>query len=181
MGAFIGFLRGVNVGGKGKVPMAELKSLLETLGFENVKTVLQSGNVVFTAKRGTAVVLGKKIEAAIEKAFKYQSDVHLLSPAQLRKIVDGNPFAAEAKKDPSHLIALIVSEAPARDAQAKIEALAAPTEKVKVTPHAVYLYHGGGIARTKIMGGALDRALSTRGTGRNWNTLNKMLELAEAL
>src|SRR5262249_44501753 len=74
MAAHICFLRGVNVGGKGKVPMAELKTVLEKLGFEKVKTVLQSGNVVFTAKGKPNA---KKIEAAIEKAFKYHSDVHL--------------------------------------------------------------------------------------------------------
>jgi uncharacterized protein (DUF1697 family) len=181
MAAIICFLRGVNVGGKGKVPMAELKTLLEDeLGFENVKTVLQSGNIVFTAK-GALPALTKKIEALIEKTFKYQSDVHLLTPAALRKIIEGNPFKAEAKKDPSHMVGLVIPKAPHKDAQEKIEALASSSEKVKVTPHAVYLYHGEGMARTKIMGGTLDRALGCRGTGRNWNTLNKMLELAEAL
>ncbi|HEX2590231.1 MAG TPA: DUF1697 domain-containing protein [Rhizomicrobium sp.] len=181
MAAIICFLRGVNVGGKGKVPMAELKALLEDeLGFENVKTVLQSGNVVFTAK-GALPALTKKIEAAIEKAFKYQSDVHLLTPAALRKIIEDNPFKAEEKKDPSHMVGVIVPKAPAKDAQEKLEAIAKPGEKIKVTPHAVYLFHRDGMADTKIAGGTLDRALGCRGTGRNWNTLNKVLELAEGL
>ncbi|HEY1710605.1 MAG TPA: DUF1697 domain-containing protein [Rhizomicrobium sp.] len=181
MAAYICFLRGVNVGGKGKVPMAELKALLEELGFENVKTVLQSGNVVFTTKGGSVTALAKKIEAAIEKSFKYQSDAHLLTPAVLRKIVDDNPYAKEAKADPSHLVVMVVSEAPDKTANEKLATLAKPGEKFTLTSRAVYLYHAYGIADSKMIGGALDRALGVRGTGRNWNTINKLLELAEAL
>jgi uncharacterized protein (DUF1697 family) len=178
MAAYICFLRGVNVGGKGKVPMAELKTVLEKLGFENVKTVLQSGNVVFTTKAKPQV---KKIEDAIEKAFKYRSDVHVLTPAQLRKIIEGNPHPSEVKKDPSHTVAVIVSKAPEKSAAEKLAPLASKTEKFVVTPHAVYIYYGDMMAKSKMAGGGLDRALGVRGTVRNWNTLNKMLELAEAL
>jgi uncharacterized protein (DUF1697 family) len=181
MAAYICFLRGVNVGGKGKVPMAELKALLEELGFENVKTVLQSGNVVFTTRKGTAASLTRKVEAAIEKTFKYRSDVHLLTPAALRAIVDGNPYPKEAKDDPSHLVVMVVSKAPDKTAMDKLKALAKPGEKFTVTPQAVYLHYAHTIADSKMVGAAMDRALGVRGTGRNWNTVNKLLDLAEAL
>src|SRR5579862_9176374 len=85
MTGFVCFLRGVNVEGKGKVPMAELTALFEELGFESVKTVLQSGNVVFAAK-GKAAELSKTIGSAIEERFRYRSDVHLLTPKALRAI-----------------------------------------------------------------------------------------------
>jgi len=179
MAAYICFLRGVNVGGKGKVPMTELKTLFEgRLGFENVKTLLQSGNIVFTAK---AKPVAAKIEAAIEKAFAYKSDVHVLTPAKLRKIIEDNPFPADAKKDPSHTVALIISQPPAADAEAKVAALATKTEKFKITPQAVYMSLHLTMADTKLAGAPLDRALGVRGTARNWNTLNKLLALAEAL
>jgi uncharacterized protein (DUF1697 family) len=179
MAAYICFLRGVNVGGKGKVPMAELKTVLEDeLGFADVKTVLQSGNVVFTAKGKPSV---KKIEAAIEKAFKYQSDVHLLTPAELRKIVEANPYKKEAKAKPSQTLAMIVSQPPEKTAKEKLTALASGDEKFTVTPNAVYIFYDEGMARSKLGGSSLDRALGVRGTGRNWNTLTKLLELAEAL
>jgi uncharacterized protein (DUF1697 family) len=179
MAAYICFLRGVNVGGKGKVPMTELKTLFEDkLGFENVKTLLQSGNIVFTAK---AKPVAAKIEATIEKAFAYKSDVHVLTPAALRRIIEGNPFPADAKNDPSHTVALIISQAPGKDAEAKVAALVTKTEKFKITPQAVYMSLHLTMAGTKLSGAPLDRALGVRGTARNWNTLNKLLALAEAL
>jgi uncharacterized protein (DUF1697 family) len=159
--------------------MAELKRLFEEeLGFTNVKTLLQSGNVVFSAK---AKPKGKAIEDAIEKAFGYRSDVHLMAPEALRQIIESNPLTAEAKKDPSHTVAVIVSQAPGVGAAANLVALAVKKEKFMVTPNAVYIFFGDAMADSKLAGAALDRALGVRGTARNWNTLNKVLELAEAI
>ena len=180
MAAFICFLRGVNVGGKGKVPMADLRTLLEGLGFEKVKTLLQSGNVVFAAKGGTATALAGKIEAAIARRFAYQSDVHLLTPPELRCIVEANPYPAEAKKDPSHLVVRFVAKPLDKAAQSALAATAAEGEKFKVTPGALFLYYAHGIARSKL-GSTLDRKDGPRGTARNWNTVTKLLDLAEAL
>jgi uncharacterized protein (DUF1697 family) len=180
MAAFICFLRGVNVGGKGKVPMADLRALLEGLGFDKVKTLLQSGNAVFAAKGGTATALAGKIEAAIEKRFAYRSDVHLLTPSDLRRIVEANPYPGEAKKDPSHLIVRFIARPIDKTAQAALAATAAEGEKFKVTPGAIFLYYAHGIARSKL-GSTLDRKDGARGTGRNWNTVTKLLDLAEAL
>lgn len=177
MAAYICFLRGVNVGGKGKVPMAELKSVLEELGFENVKTVLQSGNVVFTAKGKPEA---KKIEAAIERAFKYRSDVHLLTRAQLRKVIADNPYQQAAKKDPGHMVVFILPDKPLATAKAKLETVACKDEKFTIRPHAVYAHFGNGMGRSRLAA-TMDRALGVRGTARNWNTLNKVFELAEAL
>ncbi len=181
MAGFICFLRGVNVGGKGKVPMAELKVLLEELGLAKVKTVLQSGNVVFTARGGTLSSLTKKIETEIEKTFNYASDVHLLTPVELRTIIDANPYPAEAKADPSHLLVVFVPKAPDKSAKEKLAALAKPGENFTIAPRAVYVHYAHSIADSKMVGSALDRALGVRGTARNWNTVNKLLELAEAL
>jgi uncharacterized protein (DUF1697 family) len=177
MATYICFLRGVNVGGKGKVPMAELKTVLEDLGFKNVKTVLQSGNVVFAARVRPQA---KTIEAAIEKAFKYRSDVHLLTPAQLRKMVDDNPYDEVAKKDPGHLALYVLPGKPQSTAKAKLETIATKAEKFTIKPEVVYAHFGEGMGRSKLAA-AMDRALGVRGTARNWNTVNKVLELAETL
>ena len=177
MAAHICFLRGVNVGGKGKVPMAELRTVLEHLGFENVKTVLQSGNVVFTAKGKPQA---KTIEAAIEKAFKYRSDVHLLTPAELRTIVKGNPYKEAAEKDPGHMVVFVLQGKPLPTAKAKLETVATDAEKFTIKPGVVYAHFGDGMGRSKLAA-TMDRALGVRGTARNWNTINKVLELAEAL
>ena len=178
--ATICFLRGVNVGGNGRVPMNELKALLEEEhGCEKVKTLLQSGNVVFKA-RGTLPELKKRLETAIEDAFNYQSDVHLMRPDQLRKIIEANPYPEEAKTDPSHLLGLIVSSAPEEGAEDRLKPLAV-NELFTISEDVVYIYYGKRMAGSKMAGTALDRALGVRGTGRNWNTLNKVLALAEAL
>ena len=177
MATFICFLRGVNVGGKGKVPMAELKTVLADLGFENVKTVLQSGNVVFTA---AGKPQGKTIEAAIETAFQFRPDVHLLTPAQLRKIVGDNPYKEAAMKDPGHMVTFILPGKPLASAKAKLEAVATTDETFTLRPNIVYAHFGQGMGRSKLAA-AMDRALGVRGTARNWNTLTRVLELAEAL
>jgi uncharacterized protein (DUF1697 family) len=177
MATYICFLRGVNIGGKGKVPMTELKSILEDLGFENVKTLLQSGNVVFSA---TGKPDARKIETAIERAFKYRSDVHLLTPAQLRKIVSDNPYKDAAKKDPGHMVLYVLPEQPEASAKAKLDTIAAKNEKFTIRPNAVYAHFGSGMGHSKLAA-AMDRALGVRGTARNWNTVSKVLELAETL
>jgi uncharacterized protein (DUF1697 family) len=179
MAAFICFLRGVNVGGKGKVPMADLRALFEDHGCKSVKTVLQSGNVVFSAT-GSGATLARKLEAAIEETFRCKSEIQVLTLPELRCIVDDNPFPAEARKDPSHLLVHFLPKAPAKDASAKMTTLAAPGERLALTSAAAYVFYAHGIASSKLAGG-IDRALGVRGTGRNWNTVTKMLALAEVL
>jgi len=124
--------------------------------------------------------LARKLEAAVEKTFRYKSEIQLLTLAELRGIVEGNPFPTEAKRDPSHLLVHFLPRAPAADASDKMKALVVPGEKFALTRVAAYVFYAHGIARSKLAGG-IDRALGVRGTGRNWNTVMKMLALAEAL
>lgn len=132
---------------------------------------------MFTAKGKPQA---KTIEAAIEKTFKYRSDVHLLTPAQLRKMVDDNPYTGAAKNDRGHLVLYVLPDKPQATASAKLEAIATKAEQFTIKPDVVYAHFGEGMGRSKLAA-AMDRALGVRGTARNWNTINKVLELAEAL
>jgi uncharacterized protein (DUF1697 family) len=179
--AVICLLRGVNVGGRGMVSMAELKALLETLGFNRVQTVLQSGNVVFGTPAANLPRLAKTIAQAMEDKLKATPDVILRTPAKMRAVVSANPFAAEAERDPSHLLVQFLDGRADKGGETKLATLAKDGERFQIGEREVYLYYAHGIARSKLGGPAMDKALGTRGTARNWNTILKLLELGERL
>jgi uncharacterized protein (DUF1697 family) len=181
MAAIICLLRGVNVGGRGLIKMAALKPLFEDLGFDPVHTVLQSGNVVFGTKSAKLPVLAKRIEGAIEKELKATPDVILRTQAELAEVVARNPFPAEAKKDPGHLLVQFLADTADKSGKAKLEALANPPEKFMIGDREVYIHYAHGAGRSKLGGPAMDKALRTRGTARNWNTILKLLTLAETI
>lgn len=179
--AIVCLLRGVNVGGHGLVKMAALKAVFEALGFDPVHTVLQSGNVVFGAKSAKLPALAKTIAAAMEKELKATPDVILRTLPEMREIVARNPFPAEAKNDPGHLLVQFLAGAADKAGKAKLEALAQADEKFVIGEREVYLHYPNGVGPSKLGGPAMDKALGSRGTARNWNTILKLLALAETI
>jgi uncharacterized protein (DUF1697 family) len=174
-------IRGVNVGGHGKLEMAALRRLFANLGFGNVQTLLQSGNVVFDSGRVKPGAIVWMIAGAIEKNFALKPDIILRTPAEMQRAVDANPFPAMAEKDPSHLLIHFLSGRVDKSASAKLDALARPPEKFAFGERELYIHYANGVAGSKLGGPAMDRALGARGTARNWNTIRKLLELAERL
>jgi uncharacterized protein (DUF1697 family) len=181
MAAVICLLRGVNVGGRGTIKMSDLKTLFENLGFDPVHTVLQSGNVVFGAKSASLPALAKTIAAAMKQELNASPDVILRTPKDMRAVVQANPFGEEARSDPSHLVVQFLHDKADKAAQTKLDVLAQPPEKFVIAERKVYLHYPHGLARSKLGGPAMDKALGSRGTARNWNTILKLLELAEAI
>jgi uncharacterized protein (DUF1697 family) len=166
MPRFVAFLRGINVGGNKLVPMAQLRTLFEELGYDEVKTLLQSGNVVFTASSFST--LETKLEKAFMEEFGFSSDFVVRSSVELSKIIKSNPFTDEAKKDPSHLLVMFLKEsASAASFSAFLKTHAGP-EHVKSNGSELYIYHPEGIGRSKLK-------IPFNGTARNWNTLQKLL------
>jgi uncharacterized protein (DUF1697 family) len=171
MPAFVSFLRAINVGGRNMIRMDALKALHESLGYKDVRTHLQSGNVVFRAKSADAA----KIEKAIKKAFDADISVIVRSTGELRAAVEANPFpkrAAEANR----FVVVFLSGQPSGD----LESYTGPEEK-QIVGRELYIYYSGDMARSKLTNALIERKLGVKGTARNWNTVNKMLELAEAL
>lgn len=173
MHPFIAFLRGINVGGHKLVPMVELRSLFLELGFSDARTVLQSGNVVFmTPSVDTKNSLETKLERAFTERFGFSSDFVVRSGSELSKAISANPFPAEAKKDPSHLLVMFLKEPVSSSAFNGFQTTHTGPELVASSGRDIYLYYPTGIARSKLK-------IPFNGTARNWNTVLKLQDLVK--
>jgi uncharacterized protein (DUF1697 family) len=181
MRVVISLLRGVNLGGHNKVKMESLQGLYESLGMQNVRTHIQSGNVVFKTKERDLVRLSRLIEDAIEKKFGFRTDVILRTPAELRDVTAKNPFAKRSPMDPSRLLVTFLAADPGPEAREKVSKLDTQPDEMYVDGREVYIYFVGSMARPKISWMAIARMLKTSGTGRNWNTVRKLMEIADNL
>src|SRR5687767_9415059 len=130
MAGFIALLRGINVGGRCKVPMAELRALCGGLGWSDVRTYIQSGNVVFEAS-GTASALEAKLEKALGEEFGFTPAVMVRSAAAWNALVQANPFPKESEKEPNRVLIGISRKKPAAGAAAALEARAVAGERVR--------------------------------------------------
>ncbi|MGA2131816.1 MAG: DUF1697 domain-containing protein [Bryobacteraceae bacterium] len=181
MAIVIGLLRGINVGGHHKVGMAALRSLCESLGLRDVQTLLQSGNVVFRTEKRDLGRLRGVLEKAIEGEFGFHSDVVLRTAAEVREAADRNPFAARPGMDPSRLAVHFLAAAPSAEAVAQARAIPCEPEELCVSGQELFVYYTNGMARPKLSMPLVERTLKTSGTSRNWNTVRKLLEMAEKM
>ena len=173
-------LRGINVGGNKKVPMAELRTLLEGLGFDSVRTYLQSGNAVFTAGRGDEESLAGDIAKAIAQHFGFAVDVIVRDHAHLRAIMDNCPFPA-AELEAKQLHVTYFSTPVDETRFAEIDQAAHLPEEFRLGDRAMYLYAPDGLGRSKLAE-QLAKPRFLKGliaTSRNWNTVVKLVELTE--
>jgi len=178
MPRYVALLRAVNVGGR-KVTMKELRETAEGLGYENVRTLIASGNLVFDARKSSDAKIEAALEAAIEKTFGLFSEVMVRNPEEWSAIIKANPFPKKAKDDPAHLVCLVCKEAPdvaAIDAHmTKFREKQDKGEQVKVVGREIYIDYGPSIGLSKL---TLPRN-SAVGTARNWNTMLKLKAMLE--
>lgn len=178
---YAALLRGINVGGNKKVPMAELRTVLEGLGHTDVQTYLQSGNAVFTsATSKDPAVLARALETAIEAHFGFQVPCLVVDGPYLRAVADACPFPA-AELEGKQLHATFCSEQPAESRFASIDAAAHLPEEYRIGDRVIYLYAPNGLGRSKLAE-ALAKPAVVKGMGvttRNWNTVAKLVELTE--
>lgn len=168
MNTYIALLRGINVGGKNKLPMKELVSAMTKAGFSEVKTYIQSGNVVFQADNAEEEALS----ALIESNFGFKPAVMLLTPEQLTQAVQNNPFDEPVGK---LLHLFFCSEVPNYDLSA-LEALKTATESFQLIDNVFYLHAPDGIGRSKLAE-KVERILGVPATCRNLNTVNKLMTM----
>jgi uncharacterized protein (DUF1697 family) len=181
MAVVIALLRAVNVGGHNMIKMDALRSLCESLGLCDAQTHLQSGNVVFRTSERDLGRLGRRIEAAIEQTAGFRPGVMLRTPAEMKKVIAGSPFAGRQGLEPRKLAVIFLAAEPAPEAREKLLALKSDTEECHIRGQEVYVYFAGGMARPKLSPALIEKTLRTAGTGRNWNTVAKLLEIAEKL
>jgi len=181
MQTYVVLLRAINVGGTGKLSMADFRKLLSGLGYGNVKTYIQSGNAVFDAT-GSATAVGRAVSSALEKMLGAAVGVVVRTPSELEHTIAGNPFAAEAAADGTKVHVAFLAGVPARDAAAGLERLVtqypARRDRWHLENDALYLHLPDGAAETKFSGKTLDRVLGVTATARNWNTVLKLREMS---
>ncbi|MGH3062227.1 MAG: DUF1697 domain-containing protein [Gaiellaceae bacterium] len=176
---FVALLRGVNLAGRNKVPMPELRSALESLGLENVVTYIQSGNVVFRTRGDRAPQLAGRIERQIAGAFGIDVVVILRTPAELAGIARGNPFLRRGA-DPSKLHVLFLGGKPTKKAAAQLDPERSPPDEFKLAGREIYLHMPNGFGRSKLTVDDFERRLGVAATARNWKTVTKLVELTDA-
>jgi uncharacterized protein (DUF1697 family) len=173
---YVALLRGVNVGGKNLVPMRELRSLLTSLGHEDVVTYIQSGNAVFASPRPERVIAAE-LEQRIEAAFGIRVSALLRTRRQLADVAAGNPFLG-TDADFSKLHVVFLSDEPARAAVGSLDPDRSPPDAFAVRRREIYLRLPNGAGKTKLTTDYFERRLGMPATGRNWRTVTKLLELA---
>jgi len=179
MKTFIGLLRGINIGGHNKIPMAGLRTLCGELGWKNVQTYIQSGNLVFSAS-GKPASLEKQLQQAIEDRFGLSIPVIVRQAADWPAYVKGNPFASACKKEP-HLVAMYLSKAaPKADAVKALLERAMAGERIECVGETLWIHFPNGVARSKLTPALLERLIGSPVTARNWLTVLKLQELAAA-
>jgi uncharacterized protein (DUF1697 family) len=181
MPVLISLLRGVNVGGHHKVKMDNLRALYESLGCADVQTYINSGNVLFKTAGRDLVRLRKRIEGAIESACGFRSDVILRTPSDLRQVIAANPFAARPGIEASKLAIHFLASGPDAAMRAQVLAIDAAPEELHIGARELYIYYTNGMARPKLSLSLVEKTLKMSGTSRNWNTVRKLLEMAEKL
>jgi uncharacterized protein (DUF1697 family) len=181
MAVLISLLRAINVGGNNMIRMEALREIYGTLGLRDIQTYLQSGNVVFRAPGAGIAQLPRKIETAIEKVAGFRPAVIVRTPAELREVIAHNPFAARDDIHPKRLLVTFLASDPASDAREKLGAIPPAPEEFHLRGRELYIYFPDSMARPTLKLPLLDRAVGTPGTGRNWNTVTKLLEIAEKL
>lgn len=175
----IALLRGINVGGNKMVAMADLRALLTRLGFADVQSVLQSGNLVFSLRGASrsCAALESQLEKEVEKALGVKSDFHVRTADEWKAVIGGNPFRAEAASDPGHLLVSFF-KAPLVTANVKaLQAAITGPERLHADGRHLYMTFPEGIGNSKA-GLLVDKKLAARGTARNWNTVMKLSALS---
>jgi uncharacterized protein (DUF1697 family) len=178
MAVHIALLRAVNVGGR-SLKMGDLVAFARDLGLDNPRTLLQSGNLVFeSAERGDAA-LEKRLETEAEPRFGFQIDFMVRSAAEWAALAAVNPFPEAARDDPGHLLAMPLKAAPADGTLAALRAAIKGREEVEIVGRDAYMVYPDGIGRSKLTIAIIEKKLGVRGTGRNWNTVLKLVAMTE--
>jgi len=176
----ISMLRGVNLGPHNRIKMDVLRTVYESLGLEDPRTYVQSGNVIFRTREKNLAQLAKKIQKGIEKKFGCCPDVLLRTTNEMKKVVAANPFAGR-DLEPGKILVSFLSDAPGREAEATLAGLKKHPEEMHLIGRELYIYFPNGAGRTKLPWSQLERLFKVTGTARNWNSVNALLEIASEM
>lgn len=179
MTTYISLLRGINVGGQKLIKMDALRKLYEKLGFHNITTYLQSGNVVFTGKKTKSVELSQAIIRQMRNDLSLDVPVIVLTVDNLKQIIDSNPFLKQGDKEPTFLYVTFLFSKPQKFDVSLIEAKKMSGEEISISDNAIYLYCPHGYGKTKLNNKFFEAKLKVIATTRNWETIQELFKIAQ--
>ncbi len=177
MKAYIALLRGINVSGQKKIPMAELRELLSNIGLEAVQTYIQSGNVIFSSSEKEIQKLELKIHEAIKTHFGFEVPILVKTPKELQKVFDDCPFPEEKKVNSYFTLLYAI---PDKDLIVDASKISYPNEEFVIINDCIYFYSSTGYGKAKYNNNFFERKLKTTATARNYKTMVKLLELSSS-
>ncbi|HEY3975494.1 MAG TPA: DUF1697 domain-containing protein [Candidatus Sulfotelmatobacter sp.] len=180
MPVVISMLRGINVGGHNKIKMDALRALYESVKCEGPRTYVQSGNVIFRTKEKHSSALAKKIQNAIEKKFGCCPDVVLRTTEEMRRAIAANPFGGR-DLEPGKILVTFLAAEPGPEAQSMLLVFKKYPEELHLKGRELYIYFPNGAGKSKLPWSTIGKLLKTTGTARNWNSVTKMLAIAEEM
>jgi uncharacterized protein (DUF1697 family) len=174
----IALLRAINVGGI-KVSMADLRALFTELGFEDARTLLNTGNVVFHSKLRPGTNLEKLLETEFAKRTGQATEFFVRTAEEWKSIIARNPMTDEARRDPGHLLVVLLKRAPTNQEVDDLRSAIVGPEIVQADGKQAYIFYPAGIGTSKLTAKLIEKKLGTPGTGRNWNTTLKLAAMVE--
>jgi uncharacterized protein (DUF1697 family) len=176
MKTYIALFRGINVGGTNVLPMKDLVALLENIGSQNVKTYIQSGNVVFQNQEENPSLLSNKIRVTLKKSHGLEPQVLLLTPEEIERAIESNPFS-EAESEPKTLHIHFLASMPKNPDLGALESIKSDRERFALKDRVFYLHAPDGIGRSKLAANT-EKLLGVAITARNWRTVCKIMTMA---
>ena len=175
----IALLRGINVGGHRSVGMTDLRDFLTKLGFDDARSLLQSGNVVFGSRARTGAELERFLEGESVKRFGIEIDFFVRAPEEWKSMIRQNPFRKEAELDPARLVVMLLKSPPRPEDVTALQQAISGREIVQAKGRHLYAFYPDGQGRSRLTNAVIERKLG-RCTGRNWNTVLKLALLAKS-
>jgi uncharacterized protein (DUF1697 family) len=178
MPVYIAMLRGINIGPHKRMKMEKLRASCEGLGFSDVKTYIQSGNVIFKAPKLSPAALSKKLGECIVKDFGFSAEVISRSREEMKLIIDHNPFTKERAIDLSKLHVLFLSASASAAALKKVQTLTLAPDRAHSSAQEIYFYFPNGVSGSSLWKHPIDGVLSLPVTMRNWTTVTTLYQMA---
>ncbi len=179
MPTLISLLRGINVGGHKKIKMADLRALFSSLGMRNVRTVLQSGNVLFAADDSNLTSLTSTLEAAIKAQFGFEAQVILRRSADFKRAIASHPFEAPQLQEGGKCAIVFLTAPPDESALRQLLENNPGREIIHPAGDILYIFYSDGMARSKLSNQRIESALDVTASARNWNTCQRIVKLID--
>lgn len=177
---YIALLRGINVSGQKKIKMADLRVLMDKLGFFEVQTYIQSGNIVFQAKPEKPELLAERIKDGILAEYGWEVPVLVMQATDIKSAISGYPWAEKPDRTPEQIYLTFLETTPDPDRVAALDQSAYAPEEFVLSNKVIYFFSPNGYGRAKMNNNFFEKKLKVKATTRNWRSTNKLLEMAKS-